>query len=343
MNYPPPYKTSKYTPPPTFIQRFSLHKLKPGNLFKSFKFYFKKTLFGRQHFSTLGNENPDKIFYVICNRIDKNDGLWAIVCRILEHIAYAHENGWIPVIEDKNINNNFTLTYGQFFKQPFAYSFNDIKKSKNIIFSSRDTHPLNEHFYISPEICLPENIERLNYYRNIFNKYVKFNEITEKFVDNDYKTIAQNHNKTPAWLGVLVRGTDYTLKRPSGHFVQPEIFSIINQSELTMKKQNCSSLYLATESQEVYDAFKSEFKSNLITNTDKRYNDKDIIGVKSLATYDRIHKNDRYSINLKYLSSTCILSKCKYFIGGLTMGTVGVYLMNRNFEYDYLYNLGIYK
>ena len=55
--------------------------------------------------------------------------------------------------------------------------------------------------------------------------------------------------------------------------------------------------------------------------------------------------NHSYNLGCDYILSMYILSKCKYFIGGKTYGTMGAYLMSdmfKNQQYVYLFDCGLY-
>ena len=51
---------------------------------------------------------------------------------------------------------------------------------------------------------------------------------------------------------------------------------------------------------------------------------------------------DAYQEGMDYLVTIVTLSKCNCFVGGHTSGTVGVILMNEKFDYQYIFDLGLY-
>jgi hypothetical protein len=143
-------------------------------------------------------------------------------------------------------------------------------------------------------------------------------------------------------LGILCRGTDYLKKRPGGHPVQPEPSEVIEKAKEIIEKYNCRHVYLATEDQDIYDIFESEFKEKLFSNNQRRFRQGDFKDHDYISQIMNTKDQDNNSLGLEYLSSLYNLSKCKYFIGGRTAGTIGVYFMSNGFAYDYVWDLGFY-
>jgi hypothetical protein len=143
-------------------------------------------------------------------------------------------------------------------------------------------------------------------------------------------------------LGVLCRGTDYLLKKPSGHPRQPDPIEVINMAKKIMDEKNCSHLYLATEDEEIYTVFKRHFGGRLLVNSQKRYRTNELNNLQYISQIQDRRRRDKFFSGLEYLSSLNILSKCSCFIGGRTAGTIGVYLMTGGFDYDYTWDRGFY-
>ena len=89
-----------------------------------------------------GQLHKDKTFYVI--GVDEGwCGMFAILVHQLTHIAYAVENGLLPVVDLKNYTSQYLSfedrfkinAWEIFFEQPSGYNLNDIKKAKNVIYS----------------------------------------------------------------------------------------------------------------------------------------------------------------------------------------------------------------
>jgi hypothetical protein len=312
-------------------------------LYSTVKDWIKGT---REKKTSYGNDNAGKKFYVIgFNR--GQDGLFYIITTTLLHIEYALEHGYIPVVDLQNYNNQFHEAGAQgrenaweyFFLQPMDYTLDDIAKSRNIIQSRKDATPFPDTDRRTWGTSLLENRERLNYFKELFQNYVRFNETTREYLEKDYNKILQGRGRV---LGVLCRGTDYLAKRPPGHQIQPDPHEVLLEAEKIMAARNCSYLYLGTEDQAIYEMFQDKFKQKLLTNSQKRFSSDDFIKAEWLSEVHFNRERDKYNLGLEYLSTINLLSKCVCFIGGTIGGTVGVYMMTAGFEYDYVWKLGRY-
>jgi len=309
-----PYPDENFTPPPLrpFYKRIRKEQMHPNYLIRNMIRPINNLFKGIERKTSYGEENPDKTFYVIGFPRDK-DGL--LFC-------YALEHGHIPVIDQQNYNNQYlnqkTLfnenSWEYYFLQPSGYSLNDIKKSKNIVLSNKLQMP-NKKYTI--DFYIFEDKKRLDYFRNLFSKYILFNEETKKHILNTYNSIFSGKTNI---LGVLCRGTDYLRKKPGGHPVQPEPVKVINKAVEIIEKYQCNYIYLATEDQEIYNLFKTEFKEKLISNEQRRFSRNDFKNLDYISQIMNSNKEENYSLGLDYLSSIYNLSKCDYFIGGKTSG-----------------------
>jgi hypothetical protein len=288
-----------------------------------------------------GEDNPDKTFYVIRTPQD-TVGLFSIVLTNLTHITYAVKSGYIPVVDLKNVKNSYSdgqsNAWELFFKQPMDDTLDDISTSKNVILSGLER--IHENY--------PLNVNRIYYkryknkfilFKDIYNQYIRINQNSMEYMQTDFNNIFQNGRRI---LGVLCRGTDYILKEPKGHPIQPDPIDVIKKAKEIMRKYNCSHIYLATEDESVFELFKLYFENTLLTNRQKRFTYREFKDIECLNQINRSRKNDKYLTALDYLSSINILSKCNCFIGGRTSGTAGVYFMSNGFEYDYIWDIGTY-
>lgn len=308
-----------------------LWEVKKGLLY--FKTKEKKT--------TYGNANPDKRFYVIAIHWTIPAGLFAVLKDVLAHIEYARDRNMIPVINmQKSVNaaafQGFSTTeepWEMLFEQPMSYTLGDIKDSKNITLSRKDPHPKGDYVL---KINIMEDAKRLLTANKAFREYIRPNPQTQAFLDSEYAKVIGTQKRV---LGVLCRGTDYTLKKPKFHPIQPEPSEMIEKADEVMKQFNCDKIFLATEDQAAYELFKDHFGDKLLFNNYKKFTSKDLEDVKYISQIEYDHLQQQR----EYLSSINILSKCCCFIGGRTGGTIGVYLMKGgNFEYDYTWNIGCY-
>ena len=101
----------------------------------------------RERIYHYGNENPDKIFYIICFDYE-TQGLFAIVKSVLSHIMYAVDKGWIPVVDLKNYSCQYQQkgenSWELFFEQPCGYTLEDISRSNRVVISYYGMYPYNQ-------------------------------------------------------------------------------------------------------------------------------------------------------------------------------------------------------
>ncbi len=283
-----------------------------------------------------GNRYPDKTFYVI-RRHASSAGLFSFISTNLGSIRYALEKGYTPVI-DMMSSPSPMLTKDEvgkvnawelFFKQPCGYGLDDIKDAGNVVLSSIETP---DSF---PDFRTLSNADEIALWTDLMHKYVTLTPEIEKECD---KYIAE-HFSGKKVLGILCRGTDYLMSKPSGHPVQPEPEQVITDAKHLLEKYGIDLIYLATEDLNIWEAFNKAFpgivisfqKSHFTTSASENINE---IANKTHSPFER---------NKEYLSSIHILSRCNYFLAGATSGSIGALLMSPGFEYQKLYMLGTYN
>lgn len=300
----------------------------------------------RERHVCYGMDNPQKTFYVI-GQDDTLGGLWWLINKAVMHIAYAVEKGYIPVIDLQNFRTQYTLddtfckenVWELFLEQPQGYSLSDIENSKNIILSKKESSPSVRYLMGHSEFY--DNPERQRYFRNIFNAYIRFNKRTLERLNIEKEKCFKEHKRV---VGVLCRGTDYVLKKPKNHPIQPLPENVILDVKQVMKEYNCGAVFLATEDEDIFNLFKKEFGENLLFVEQKRISKSNMQRGEFLAEgKSRLNSfTTPFEEGVSYLSATYILSNCTCFISGRTGGAKGVLLMSDSFEYCKIYNLGEY-
>lgn len=116
-------------------------------------------------------------------------------------------------------------------------------------------------------------------------------------------------------IGVVVRGTDYLILRPSGHPVQPSLNQIFEQFDSILHEEDY--IYLASDEAKVVDLFRQMYPNRIITSEsmyfDDAYNKED--PHLSAFTFDR--ENDRYLQGFDYFKRIYILAHCSSLVGGM--------------------------
>lgn len=274
-------------------------------------------------------------------------GIGALALRCLFHTLYAIDMGYVPVIDLKHYPNQYYKdkrvykdnVWEYYFEQPFNLSLEDICDEDDVVISDNAFCPqtgiLKKHPLFYPKDILSIRALKI---KNRMNKYLKFNGETERFANERCERILKGNKNV---LGVLLRGTDYTLKQSYDEFIQPKTDKVIGDVKKFLKEKGYEKIYLATEDINIYQAFKNEFKDLLLenpqymysTNYDKR---------KFLSEIKVERENHNYMLGLEYLASLYILSKCRGFIGGLAGGTRIAYIMSEKWDDFRVYDLGQY-
>lgn len=287
---------------------------------------------------SFGNENPEKIFYVI--RWIDGGGLFSYVINALGHIKYAIQNNYIPVIDMMNYSNPYLNkkdigkinSWEYYFEQPFGYSLKDIKNSKNIIISNgliiSDRPRGTQESYEDVNGILSD-------WRELAHKYIRIKDNIKAIISIERNKIITKEDKV---LGIICRGTDYIKQKPKGHWIQPTPEMVIDLSKDVIKNYRCNKIFLATEDKYIYERISSAFGNIVVTN------DKAWIEYNGgwINTYNTNRANDEYLKGLEYLTTIAILSSCDCLIGGRVGGTTGALLLGDKFEYTYFFNLGCY-
>lgn len=108
----------------------------------------KRRIQYRERKTSYGNKDPHKVFYII-GQNDNTCGLWWIINKVIMHIAYADEKGYIPVVDYLTFQTQYHMpneigkvnVWEKFFEQPSNVGLKDISKSKNIILSDQYSAP----------------------------------------------------------------------------------------------------------------------------------------------------------------------------------------------------------
>ena len=293
----------------------------------------------RERHCSYGEENPDKIFYVI-GVPHTTGGLFAIVKSVYCHICYALQKEYIPVVDMDNFKNQLSggtdggNTWEYYFKQPCGYTLDDIKKSKNVILSASLPYPKG----VEIGFGTPINHELHSKNHTIYNKYIIPSNPVSTYIETKLKSVLPTSGKV---LGVLCRGTDYTENKPTGHPIQPNKEQAINHVEKVMAERGYDFVFLATEDQAIYSTFSNHFGNRLLFSGQKLYSG--MMGKKYLSEIPVADHSEKWQNIVDYYATIYILSKCDGIVAGLTCGSICAYLMSERYEYVYFWNLGKYK
>lgn len=287
-------------------------------------------------YCSFGEMNPDKTFYII-RPTSKIEGLLSLFFMVMRNIAYAEENGFIPIVDflnyetqyncDRLINNTHNA-WEYYFKQVSDISLDEVYKSKNV-FVSGWGRPDSKCTIFKNDYSEEINNER----KTFIAKYTGIQEtINEKVID------FCEDNFTEEVLGVYVRGTDYLRLRPKGHPIQPPLEDVMEKVKEYVGKYNIKKIFLVTEDYGIFEAFKKSF-GEMVFSSDDFY----IKDYKDDFLYSCLSEKDPFEKGANYLIKMLILAKCPYLVSTLTNGSLFSLAISENeFKDKYIFNIGKY-
>jgi len=327
------------------IYSFIKNRNEREKIISNYKFRFK----WRERKECYGNENRKKIFFII-RRISEFEGHFSMINTVLGHLEKADKKKYIPIIDMKNYYSSLWQNedrkylenaWEYFYEQPCGYTLNDIKKSKNIIYS-QGFYPKNSPSY--SDIAL--NKDKISKLNKLYNKYIILNDKTKKYI---YHYIDNYQIKTKSVLAVSIRrGIEW------GHLMgypayscyskHPSLEKVINETKKIFKLWNCEKIFLSIDDQEGLEIFKDVFNGK-ISYIDRERSEYFKNGKPLNIEERRLNhilkqskKENLYYREAKYLSEIYIISQCSNLICTNTSANATVLILNGNkFKNVYLF------
>ncbi len=299
---------------------------------------WKRTNINEEFSCSFGKDNPDKTFFII--RRNYHDlGLFSVFISSLGWIKYAVEKGYIPIIDMQSFPNAYledgelgkVNAWEKFFYQPADYTLDDIKTSRNIIYSSMRV----PNAFPNDSMEFFNNVNgQLDEWRALCKKYIRLKEEIVQKADKDWEDM---FGKRDSVLGVFLRGTDYVKCRFPNHPVQPTSEEVISDVKKVVPER-FEEIYLCTEDTDIIENFKDVFAEKVHVTNREFVDYKE--GFYVFAKMDRA--NDAYIKGEEYLRQILVLSRCRNVIISRTSGTVGMALLSDGWDYSHVYDLGRY-
>lgn len=278
--------------------------------------------------------------YCLIRRNDPVPGMASHLITNLGQIVVSLDSGYIPVIDAVHANNMLNdisrqydvNAWEMYFGQPFIpiCEMEAIDEKVKIL----DGIP---GFMPSYQMDCLTNSKLLDFWRNMVRKYMPVSAALHDSVQECLSRLPFGNGERI--LGILCRGTDYTYTRPYNHPVQPPQEAVLAKADEFMRRYSCNYCYLATEDREILQSFSDKFKDRLLT-TQEIYYEPDL--QEGIHAVNKSRGIDLHQKNMEYLTALILLSKCQYFIGGRTSGTIVSLLFSEGFEDEYIWNCGRY-
>lgn len=287
---------------------------------------------GRERFASFGENNPDKTFFVVRpyyfteeNEIYTSvSNLLFQFYRMLQHISYAMENHWIPVVDWVNYGkfahqedypiHGTTDCWAYFWNQPSPYTLDEVYQSKNVILSDQNTRD----YGIIPPTAIKSPF--LPYAKRLvatcpkYASLISFNDETMAYINEKEKALFKNLSRSRI-LGVSIRAMSYGTYAVQNHPRQPSIDELIEKISEKMAEWEMEAIYFACESDIVVNKLKEFFIDKLIALPRLRYEKETSVGDTSLY-----EQGQKYQTNLDYLTEMVLLSRCGSLLAGMSGG-----------------------
>ena len=258
-------------------------------------------------------------------------------------IAYAEKKGYTPVVDMKHYPNIYLYddevgkvnSWEYYFEQPGGLSLEKALSCRKYIISKDSMH---HYFRAQGYIDFYNRDGELDYWRGICRKYIRFSKPVLDVIEHESQKFAGKRV-----LGVSVRGTDYTSRKPAHHPVQPTIEQAVAKAREVFGTGTYDAVYLATEDKNIIVAFREAFGEKLIL-PDRDAIDYDPSADKWITEcFSDRRENDKYLTGLEYLVSMLMLTKCTGLITSQTAGSTAIMYLSDGWEYLYVFELGFYK
>ncbi len=280
-----------------------------------------------------GDKNPDKSFYLL-NPIFPMEGLMSICDKLQFPYAYAEANGFIPVIRLTGSNDSIYSDYNgddiwsKFFVQPYGEEANEWEQAQYVCEFPFSVATFSDRWLMNRIVDLKLTpLITTNYINN------KVKEEIEK-----QREVLPKPDRT---IGVLIRGTDYTISHLPGHTIMATPEQVMEKIKEYEATGNFDEIYLATEDEDILQRMKELCGDRLRYIDQKRFR---INPGELLADQKRERENEGWLKGKEYLTTLEFLSECKAFIasGGCSGTTCVLNSFKDNSTESYVFDLGCY-
>lgn len=256
---------------------------------------------------------------------------------MLSLILWCLDSGYLPIVscyphESQEYYKDDVSLWDMFYFQPFTKkNVSNITVTEECPIQVSSIHPSFSDCY---------NKEMISFWNKIFNRFVKYNNEVSKYIDAEYNKLVKGKKV----VACVMRSTDYTKTKPTGHPKQPSIDEVFCKLDSVMDEYGIDYIYLATEDGNIADEFKKKFPGKIIENKRRYFNEIfDNINADRISAVHFDRENDNYLKMIEYMSSIDLVSKCDYLVTGLCGGSqMAIYRNGNTYKYSYIFDKGVY-
>lgn len=336
-----------------FVTDKAVRKMSTSRAIKRSKLCLELFTKGAEKRVRFGDKNPEITFFVIrpyyFNELNElittRSNLLYHYYRNLQHLSYAVEKGWVPVVDWQNYGplphqedypiHGTMNGWEYFWDQPSKYTLEEVYQSKNVILSDQNTV---SYGYIPPvAITAPfmSYAKRLADNCPKYDSLIHFNRPTEEYIEEYQRSLFPVNGKI---LGVSVRGVSYGAKDIPGHPKQPKVTELITTVEKVMEEWKMDYIFFTCEYAPTVEAMQKAFGDKMIFMPRSRYEDLPTKDANPLYEPGR-----RYQTNLEYVTEMALLSRCNSLLAGMSGGVRAAIIWNGNqYEHMKIFDNGMY-
>ena len=268
----------------------------------------------------LGIGHKERYYVIRCNQ--PNCGMFAIFMYVLDHIAYAKDNGYIPVLEmekyeclykEKEKVNGTYDPWQYYFLPVTEVTWKQKWKAHSITYGKMGFLRYKGIYYFAQKWknILPEK-ERIAELHNLVEQYIRFRPELQQELESRYREITERYHRI---LGIHVRGTDMYVagkqhNKPSSKLVD---FSLVRE---IVEKNNIDGIFLCTDDKGVVAKFKKNFEDTVFVTDSIRQEDGKMEGVHFDQTLGKGRQLHKYLLGKEVITDMYILSKCNVLMCG---------------------------
>lgn len=283
--------------------------------------------------------NPNDVYYVIRCDIPRT-GLFAIFMYVLDHLAYAEDHGYIPVLDSqryKCLYKEKTPIYGT--RDPWRYYFEPITeisrrncwKYKNVVYGKiRFLRYKGIYYYKEKEknvLPSPEHIDELH---QLSNRYIKFRPELQDKLDQALKSLQGERT-----LGVHVRGTDmYTAGKQ--HPVPTGETKDFTKIDKIMQEYHIQKIFLCSDTESTVQLFREYYGDQLITTNALRQIGDNKCGIHMDKELGMGRQNHKYLLGEEVITDMYLLAHCNVLLCGASNVAFAAIIYNHN-QYENIF------
>lgn len=265
-------------------------------------------------FKQNGSGVPDKKVMLIREN-GKGWGFFAEVRAMLAKMVFAERFGLMPYVEwgsaflytEKQSVNGTQNAFEYYFRQPNGMTKQDVLESSYVTESkSAQGVVIEREFKRDTYEMTAEYQSKL---AEMYRKYIRLNEKTEKMIQNDLKDIFDDGKI----LGVHFRGTDYKAGYQN-HPVAVQIEQTIAQVKNCLEENTFQKIFLATDEKNAVERFEREFPGKVFYFQDVYRGE----GNTSIAFSRSDRPEHHYRLGYEVLRDMYALAACDGLVAGLS-------------------------